>query len=82
MALNADTLAGKIENVLKENVSVGGEVPTDNNKAKEIIDESVKKMASAIAGAVVKHITENLVVVSTGTGNKGAPVSSTSTSIS
>ncbi|CAL2055444.1 hypothetical protein [Tenacibaculum sp. 190524A05c] len=82
MALNANSLASDIANALKNNVSVGGSVPNSNGDAESIIDNSVQKMAEAIAKAVVDHIKQNLEVKSLGTGYNGFQVNSNSTNIS
>lgn len=78
MALNAEALAQEIKGVLESvsHTSVEG-APAPNDPGGEI-SSSISSLATGIAGAVLNHIKENLVVTVVGTGNQGAPVNSTS----
>ncbi|CAL2094710.1 hypothetical protein [Tenacibaculum sp. 190524A05c] len=82
MGLDARILADNIASALKNNVSVGGNVVTDNTTAESFIDNSIQKMAKAIADEVVKHIQDNLEVESLGTGYNGFQVKSNSIDVS
>ena len=69
MALNASTLKSLIKEAF---------VNERNQLEGEDSDSAIDRLSTALADAIVNHITENLEVTVQGTGNMGAPVISKS----